>query len=373
MTGVDGLARSRDVAAAAAAGASRRRLRRDARVVAMFAGLAVAIVIAALVSAAIGQYHLPLGAVADSVLHGLSGPLHLGAPIPDPFGEATLWQVRLPRIVMALLVGAALSCSGALLQGVFGNPLADPGVIGVSSGAALGASIAIVTGVGALGSFAIAGSAFTMGLAATVLIYALSRGSSRTETVTLVLTGIAVNAVCGAGVALCTYLGTQAQLDQIVFWQLGSLNGSQWGYVVTMLPLAAVGMIGAFALSRRLDLLALGDRSARHLGVDVERLRLVAIILAAATVAAAVAFSGIIAFVGLVVPHLLRAIVGPGHRVLLPMSALGGALLLVVADTVARNAIANVDLPIGMLTTFVGGPFFLWQLRRTRARAGGWA
>jgi iron complex transport system permease protein len=325
------------------------------------------------VSATLGQYGIGFGDVADSVLHKLSGPLHVGHPVRDRFAEATLWQVRMPRVVMALVVGAVLGCAGALMQGVFGNPLADPGVIGVSSGAALGAAVAIVAGARVLGEFTVAGAAFVTGLIATLLVYVLSRAHGRTEVVTLVLTGIAINAVTGAGLAFCTYFSSQAQMDQIVFWQLGSLNGTRWVFVATAAPFALVGVAGSCLLAGRLDLLALGDRPARHLGVNVERLRLTAIVLVAIMVAAAVAFSGVIGFVGLVVPHLIRMVVGPGHRMLIPASVLGGALLLSAADLVARTAVAYADLPIGMLTAIVGGPFFFWLLRRTRARAGGWA
>jgi iron complex transport system permease protein len=326
-----------------------------------------------LISASIGQYSIGLGDVAASVLHKLFGPLHLGQPISDHFAEETLWQVRMPRVVMSLVVGAVLACAGALMQGVFGNPLADPGVVGVSSGAAIGAAVVIVSGSTALGTFTVPVAAFITGLIATLTVYFLSRSNGRTEVVTLVLTGVAVNAVTGAGLAFCLFFGSQNARDQIVFWQLGSLNGTRWTFLATVLPFAAVGLIGAAVLARRLDLLALGDRSARHLGVDVEKLRLVAIVLVAVMVAAAVAFSGVIGFVGLVVPHLVRMAVGPGHRVLIPASILGGAVLLATADVVARNAVAYADMPIGMLTALVGGPYFFWLLRRSRARAGGWA
>ncbi|WP_329138876.1 iron ABC transporter permease [Streptomyces sp. NBC_01476] len=352
----------------AAPGGSRR-----ARVTLLFAGLTVALVVVSLASAALGQYGIGFGDVAASVLHRLSGPLHLGHPVRDHFAEETLWQVRMPRVVMSLLVGAGLACAGALMQGVFGNPLADPGVIGVSSGAAIGAAVVIVGGFSVFGEFTVPVAAFVTGLAATLLVYFLSRSSGRTEVVTLVLTGIAVNAVTGAGLAFCTYFGDQTARDQIVFWQLGSLNGSRWGYVGTVAPFVAVGVLGALLLARRLDLLALGDRAARHVGVDVERLRLTSIVLVAVMVAAAVAFSGVIGFVGLVVPHLIRMTVGPGHRVLVPACVLGGAVLLAAADLVARTAVAYADLPIGMLTASVGGPFFFWLLRRTRSRQGGWA
>jgi iron complex transport system permease protein len=350
-----------------------RGSRRPVRVTALFTGMVAALVVVSLASAAVGQYHIDLGQVAASVLHKASGPLHVGHPVPDRFAEATLWQVRMPRVVMSLLVGAVLAAAGALMQGVFGNPLADPGVIGVSSGSALGAATAIATGISVLGEFTIAAAAFASGLAATLLVYRLSRSGGRTEVVTLVLTGIAVNAVSGAGLAFCTFVSDQSARDQIVFWQLGSLNGARWTFVATVAPFVAVGLAGALACARRLDLLALGDRAARHLGVHVERLRLVCIVLVAVMAAAAVAFCGIISFVGLVVPHLIRMITGPGHRVLVPASILGGAVLLASADLAARTLVAYADLPIGMLTALVGGPFFFWLLRRTRTRAGGWA
>lgn len=343
------------------------------RVTVLFAVLTVVLVVVSLASAALGQYGMSFGQVTASVLHKFSGPLGWGHPIGDHFAEQTLWQVRMPRVVMSLMVGAALACAGALMQGVFGNPLADPGVVGVSSGAALGAAFVIMQGYTFFGEYTVAGAAFATGLVATLLVYLLSRSGGRTEVVTLVLTGIAVNAVAGAGLAFCMYFSDQAALDQIVFWQLGSLNGSRWTYVTTVGPFLAVGVLGALLLARQLDLLSLGDRAARHVGVNVERLRLIAIVLVAVMVAAAVAFSGIIAFVGLVVPHLIRMITGPGHRVLVPASVLGGAVLLATADLVARTAVAYADLPIGMLTAVVGGPFFFWMLRRTRTRAGGWA
>jgi iron complex transport system permease protein len=258
------------------------------------------------------------------------------------------------------------------MQGVFGNPLAEPGVIGVSSGAAAAACGGIALGAAGLGSWSVAGLAFAGGLAAMSLVYAFSRSGGRTEVVTLVLTGIAVNAVAGAAIALFTFLADNAAREQIIFWQLGSLNGTRWVYVLVAAPIMAVAVAGALFLSRQLDLLSLGERPARHLGVNVERLRIAAMVLVALMTAAAVAFCGIIAFVGLVVPHLIRMALGPGHRILLPASALGGAALLTAADLVARTAVDYADLPIGLLTSLVGGPFFFYLLRRTRRAAGGW-
>jgi len=259
------------------------------------------------------------------------------------------------------------------MQGVFGNPLAEPGVAGVSSGAALAACAAIALGWTFLGPWTTSAVAFAGGLAATLVVYLLSRSGGRTEVVTLILTGVAINAIAGAGIAFLTFVGDTQAREQIVFWQLGSLNGTRWPYVALVAPLVVVGIVLACTFARRLDLLALGERPARHLGVDVERLRVAVIVVVALLTAGAVAFSGIIAFVGLVVPHVVRMAIGPGHRVLVPASALGGAVLLLAADLVARTAVAYADLPIGMLTALVGGPFFLFLIRRTRRSAGGWA
>lgn len=337
----------------------------------LLSGLAVALAVALLVAAGTGQLSIPADQVLGSVLHRVGLDV---LPLPEhPQGEATLWDVRFPRVVMAALVGGALATAGAVMQGVFGNPLAEPAVVGVSSGAAVAAGSVIVFDLAFLGSWTIAAAAFAGGLLTTLLVYLLSRDGGRTEVVTLVLTGIALNAMTSAGLAFLMFLGDQQAREEIVFWTLGSLNGTRWSAVAVVAPLAVAGIAAAVTLARRLDLLALGDRAARHVGVDVERLRIGAIVLVALLTAAAVSFCGIIAFVGLVVPHLVRLASGPGHRMLVPASALGGAVLLVCADLWARTAVDNADLPIGMLTSLVGGPFFFWLIRRSRRTAGGWA
>lgn len=337
----------------------------------LLGGLVVALAVVLVISAGTGQLDVPADQVLGSLLHRIG--LDIG-PLPThPQGENTLWQVRFPRVVMAALAGAALATAGALMQGVFGNPLAEPGVVGVSSGAAVAAASVIVFQWTFAGTWTVAICAFAGGLVTTVLVYVMSRDGGRTEVVTLVLTGIALNAVTSAGPAFLMFLGDTQAREEIVFWQLGSLNGSRWEYVGVVAPLAGVGLAAALFLAPRLDLLALGDRAARHVGVDVERLRMVTIVVVAVLTAAAVSFCGIIAFVGLVVPHLIRMLAGPGHRMLVPASALGGAVLLVTADLWARTAVEYADLPIGMLTSLVGGPFFFWLLRRARRTAGGWA
>ncbi|MGI5350491.1 FecCD family ABC transporter permease [Streptomyces sp. CA-250714] len=331
--------------------------------------LATVLVLLALLSAGIGAYTIPVGDVFGSVLHraGLGG-----APL-DRVADSVLWNVRLPRVALAVLVGASLGCAGALMQGVFGNPLAEPGVIGISSGAAVGAVASIALGLTFFGTWTVTACAFVAGLATVLAVYALSRSGGRTEVVTLILTGIAVNAFAGALIGLGVFFADNAQLTQITFWQLGSLAQATWPKVLAVLPCALAGLLVAPFYSRRLDLLALGERPARHLGVDVERLRLALVLIVALLTAAAVAVAGIITFVGLLVPHLLRMAAGPGHRFLVPGSALGGAVVLVGADLTARTVAQPAELPLGVLTALLGSPFFFWLLRRTRRRQGGWA
>jgi len=334
----------------------------------LLAGLLVGGVV---LSAVTGQLPITPTEVAGSLLRAI-GIDTAWAPT-DPIVESTLWVVRFPRIVMALVVGAALAVAGAVMQAIFGNPLAEPGVVGVSSGAALGAATAIAVGASVVGVAGVAVTAFLGGLVATLLVYVVSRAGGRTEVVTLLLTGIAVNAIAQAGIAFVLFVADSASREQIVFWQLGSLGGSLWSQVLVVAVVTVPGVVLALALARRYDLLALGERNARHLGVDVERLRLVSIVLVALLTGAAVAFAGIIAFVGLVIPHLIRMIIGPAHRGLVLASAVGGGALLVIADLMTRTLVAGAELPIGMLTSLVGGPFFFWLLYRQRRRSGGWA
>ncbi|WP_435831070.1 FecCD family ABC transporter permease [Polymorphospora rubra] len=347
------------------------RPRRRRRGWLLLAGLLGLLVLLCLVAAGTGQVRIPPAEVLGSVLHRLGLPI---GPTPTaPQGDNALWVVRFPRVTLAVIVGAALGCAGAVMQGVFGNPLAEPGVIGVSSGAAVGAAAVIVTGVSVAGGWTVAAAAFCGGLFTTFLVYALSRSDGRTEVVTLVLTGIAVNAVAGALLGILMFFGDADAVRAVAFWQLGSLAQANWAAVAVAAPCAAVGIAAAVAAARRLDLLALGERPARHLGVDVERLRIVMITVTALLAASAVAFTGVISFVGLVVPHLIRMVTGPGHRILVPASALGGAAVVVAGDLVARTLIDYQELPLGVLTALIGGPCFFWLLRRTRARAGGWA
>lgn len=299
---------------------------------------------------------------------------HAGVPTTvDAQQDAILWAIRLPRVLLALLVGCALAVSGAALQGVFRNPLADPTIVGVASGASVGAVAAIVAGLSGAFYGGLQLSAFVGGVLAAAVVYVLARHDGRTETVTLVLVGIAITALAGAVVGLMLSRADDAQLRDIVFWSLGSVGGATWPIVTATVPFVAIGVLVALRQARSLDLLALGEREAGHLGVEVERVRLLLIVALALATSAAVAAAGVIGFVGLVVPHVVRLVGGPVHRLLLPVSALVGGALLALADLLARTVAAPIELPLGVVTALVGGPVFLWLILRARQADGGWA
>lgn len=286
--------------------------------------------------------------------------------------DAVLWAIRLPRVVLGCLVGAALGVSGAALQGIFRNPLAEPALVGVAGGASVGAVASIVLGFTVLGQWSLPAAAFGGALVSTLAVYAIARSEGRTSIETLILMGIAVNAITGAVTGYLTFQADDAELRSIVFWSLGSLGGSTWDVVRVATPFILPAALLALRWGQPLNLMVLGESEARHLGVRTERVRLTLIGLTALMTGAAVAMAGIIGFVGLVVPHLVRLLVGPDHRTLLPASALGGAMLLVLADLAARTLVVPAELPLGVVTTLIGGPFFLWLLYRSKQRRIGW-
>jgi iron complex transport system permease protein len=337
---------------------------------ALLAGLTIALCIAIIAAAAIGAYSIPPLEVFGSLLHKVGINV---VPYAEGLDEDVLWQIRFPRVALAVLVGASLGCAGASMQGTFSNPLAEPGIVGVSSGAVMGAAAQIVIGFSFGGTWSLTFAAFAGGLTTVLLVYMASRSNGRTEIVTLVLTGVAVNALTGAVIGLLTFYSDDAELRSITFWTLGSMAQATWPKVAVVAPIALLGIMLANFYARQLDLLSLGERPARHLGVDVERLRITMLAIVAIMTAAAVAVSGIILFVGLVIPHAVRMMSGPRHQLLLPASALAGATILVVADLAARTMASPAEVPLGVLTALVGSPFFLWQLRRMRTQHGGWA
>ncbi|MBN9233830.1 MULTISPECIES: FecCD family ABC transporter permease [Phyllobacteriaceae] len=284
-----------------------------------------------------------------------------------------IYDIRLPRVVLGALIGAALAVSGAVMQGLFRNPLADPGIVGVSAGAGLGAVSVIVLGGTALapftallGSMALPLAAFVGGLATTLILYQVATRQGRTSVATMLLAGIALSALAGALMGILIYLADDRQLRDLTFWQLGSLAGATWTKIATAGPIMLVALAAMPFFARGLNALALGEATATHLGVPVQRLKYIAIAGVSAAVGASVAVSGGIGFIGIVVPHVLRLSIGPDNRYLLPASALLGATLLLLADALARTIVAPAELPIGIITAAVGGPFFLWILLRKR-------
>ncbi|MGC4963869.1 FecCD family ABC transporter permease [Gordonia sp. DT101] len=355
---------------ASAATTADHRSRHRTRNIMVMAVMVVATAALIIVSAGVGKVSVPPIEVLGSLAHHFH--LDLG-PLPShPNGEGALWNVRFPRIVLGLLVGAALGAGGCLLQGVLANPLAEPGIIGVSSGAAVGACLMIVLGGGMTNDWALAGAAFVFGLFTAAAVYLLSLRDGSTSAIMLVLTGIAVNAFALGIIAYLTFVASTAAREQIVFWQLGSLAGATWDEIWVSAPLIIAAIAAALVLVHKLDLLALGEIQAASLGVNVEVVRRQVIVLVSILTAAAVAFSGIIMFVGLVVPHVMRLIVGPRHAILLPTSVVGGALVITAADLAARTMLGDADLPLGMFTSLIGGPVFFILLRRSRHAGAGW-
>jgi iron complex transport system permease protein len=286
-------------------------------------------------------------------------------------------DIRLPRAVMGLLVGASLAVSGAIMQGLFRNPLADPALVGISSGASLGAVLTIVLGsslFGALfavfGFYALPVAAFLGCLVTTLLLYRIATRSGQTSVATMLLAGIALAALANAVTGVLIFVADDKQLRDLTFWGLGSLAGANWTKILSAAPIILVSLVVVPFLARGLNALTLGEAAAFHMGIPVQRLKNIAIVSVAALTGASVAVSGGIGFVGIVVPHVLRLIIGPDHRYLLPASALLGGTLLIFADMVARTIVPPAELPIGIITAFVGAPFFLWILLRGRSHMG---
>lgn len=312
---------------------------------------------------------------ATEIAQVLAAKLGLPAGTPDAVATTVIWEIRAPRLLMAMLVGAALTMAGAMLQGLFRNPLADPGLIGVSSGAAMGAVIAIVMlprlGLtpDSVGRYGLPVLAMGGAVGVTFLIYQLSKVGGRTHVASMLLTGIAVNAIGGAFTGLAvTVFASDQQLRSVTFWTLGSLAGANWEGVGIIALIVIPSLIICLRYTKALNAFLLGEVEAWHLGVPVQSVKRAVIILSALMVGVTVAFCGIIGFVGLVVPHIIRLMFGPDHRFLLPGGALLGAAVLLMADTFARTSIAPAELSIGILTALLGGPFFLGLLLTGRKK-----
>lgn len=347
-----------------------RHSTRVARALIVTGGIVLTLILMTLLSVGIGAVVIP----PHQVIAILFDSLNISMPWEFELREQMiLLNIRLPRVLLTIFVGAALSISGAALQGLFRNPLADPGLIGISSGAALFAAIAILAGssiTSVIGLWAenilLPVAAFIGGIIATGVVYRVSTSRGHTNVAVMLLAGVAINALANAGIGYLIFLADDEQLRDITFWMLGSMNGAMWSTVITAAPFMVIAIFVLPTVSRGLNALLLGEMEARHLGISVEKLKRRIVILTAAAVGAAVSISGVIGFVGLVVPHLLRLMIGPDNRFLLPGSAILGAVLLLGADLVARNIVTPAELPIGVVTATLGAPFFLWLLLKNK-------
>lgn len=324
--------------------------------------LAILLPVVALISLVTGT----VSVTAIDVLNALFGSE------PHQQISTILFDIRLPRIVMAIFVGAVLASTGAVMQGLFRNPLADPSLIGVSSGASVGATLMIVTAGGFIQGGALVGlslvavGAFVGGFTATLLVYRLATSGIGTSVTTMLLAGIAIAALAGALNSLLSYFSDNDMLRQISLWQMGNLSGASWLKVGIMGSAAMLLLIFFPRDSRALNALLLGESEARHLGIDVQRVKRRLILLTALGVGISVALAGLVGFVGLIIPHMVRLVIGPDHRWLVPASALAGATLLVIADSLARIVVIPAELPTGILTALLGAPFFVALLLQQR-------
>lgn len=281
--------------------------------------------------------------------------------------ETIIWDIRFPRVVLGAIVGAALALAGAIYQGVLRNPLADPYILGVSSGASFGAALVIVFGwqLFGVGRFTLPAVAFIFGFTTLMIVYLLARVQNKVRLETIILAGVVVQAFIGACLSLILALSNE-QLQTIIFWMMGSLSLTDWSYTAVVFPIVIVGAILSLFFIKDINMLGLGEEVAHHSGVSVQRTRFLLLILASVITGAAVSVSGAIGFVGLVVPHIIRLLFGSNYRMILPLSIIGGAIFLVGADTVARTILAPRELPLGIITAFLGAPFFGYLLRRAK-------
>lgn len=355
------------------------------RLVAACALLAIILTLAFVVDVSYGETNVPFGAVARVVVSHLpfgavvmTAMSHLpfvGHSIARPVSDMDkiiIWQIRVPRAILALLVGALLAMAGAALQGLLLNPLADPYTVGVSSGAALGAGVATLMGLATcFGGYGIPLVAFIFAMGAMFVVYTVARSAGRVSIHSFLLAGIVVGSFLWAilSFVLALAAGDPAEAQgKIVAWLLGSFNSADpWGYVRLALPFTIIGLAALFAFARDLNIFAMGEESARHLGIETENLKIIIISITSLITAAAVSVSGIIGFVGLVVPHICRKIFGPDHRILIPTSAIAGATLTVLADLASRAILPPSGLPVGIVTAMLGAPFFLYLLRSSKA------
>ncbi len=334
-----------------------------------FVVLSIGLVAAIVISTGMGYIHIPVGAVVKIILEKISGQSALIEDI-DKLFSVVVTDVRLPRILSAAIVGGGLAISGVVFQGILLNPLADPYTLGVSAGAAFGASLALLLNIGMLGNYSVPLFAFFGAIGTLLFVIFLSSTSGGVSSNNLILSGIIVAAILSAGISFLKYIADE-QVAVIIFWLMGSFAAKTWVDVALTLVFVGIGLSVFIFYARDLNLMSLGNRTATSLGVDTRKVTIILLITASLVAAICVSVSGIIGFVGLLVPHMMRLISGPDNRRLVPVSLLAGAILLLSADTVTR-AVLPSEIPIGVLTALIGGPFFCYIFRKQQtARKGG--
>lgn len=327
--------------------------------------LILLLILALLFAASLGTVSIPAGDIAAIVLKRVFN-FSFGVQWSDA-QESIVWQLRLPRVFGAAIVGAALATAGVLFQGLLRNPMADPYLLGTSGGAALAATIAlfIPASISILGFSLVPIAAFGGALVAVLIVYNIARVGARTPITTLLLSGFAISSMMAAAMSFLMLMN-QHTLQRVVLWTMGAISASGWDALVIVVPLIILGAIIAYVLANDLNAFLLGEEQAASLGVAVEQRKFVAMMIGALLTGAAVAISGLVGFVGLIVPHVVRLILGPDHRLLIPASFLSGAIFLVLADLIARMILAPSELPLGIVTAFIGAPFFIYLLRRSK-------
>lgn len=318
------------------------------------------------VSVSIGSANLSIKVVWQIIISHVLPFLDIEKSWPET-ADIIVWQIRMPRVFMAILVGAALAAAGVTYQGILRNPLADPYILGVSSGASFGAAVVIFFGLQAtlFGQWTLPVVAFVSGVITLLVVYRLALVGKKLQIETLILSGVIMQAFLGAGLSL-VLAKSEEKMGQIMFWLMGSLSLSDWSSGLIIAPYVIIGIIIISLFSREMNILSLGEQNAQHLGVNVKAIRILLLLTASLIAGAAVSVSGIIGFVGLVVPHIMRTLCGTDHRILLPLSALVGSILLISADTVARVIMQPSELPIGVITALIGAPFFAYLLRKRK-------
>lgn len=320
-------------------------------------------------SSTLGVANISFSEAIQIMLSKIPGIGRLFTPSQEQTHNVIVLKIRLPRILLASLIGIGLSVVGSSMQGMFKNPMADPGILGISTGAALGATLAIVTGMQKLvwGIGIVTIAAFAGALLTTFLIYSIARVGNKIPTITLLLSGVAVSFLFSSMITMLMVFNRE-QIENIVLWTMGSIAAANWRQVWLLAPIVLTGTVIIMTYARDLNLMATGDETAQSLGVEVEKAKKVLLVVSAVLVGACVSVSGIIGFVGLIIPHMVRLLLGSDHRSVLPFSAVGGALFMVICDTLARNLVPPAEMPVGAITSLFGAPFFIYLLIKSKKK-----